>query len=121
MNPLREAAQQALHAMTWPLFSSSWEAKHSAAINALRAALEKPEQEPVAYVSGYHAGRCVIETLNRAMVLPEGMALYTAPHRREWQGLTDEEINGIDLPESGTATVRDFVRIIETALKEKNT
>jgi hypothetical protein len=33
----------------------------------------------VAYVSGYYDGRCVIEPLNRAMVLPVNMALYTTP------------------------------------------
>ncbi len=38
MTTLREAAEAALAAMTWPLFSSSWEAKHNAAIDALRAA-----------------------------------------------------------------------------------
>tara|TARA_R110000822_G_scaffold174426_1_gene314045 strand:- start:2 stop:235 length:234 start_codon:yes stop_codon:yes gene_type:complete len=37
-----------------------------------------------------------------------------------WVGLTDEEINSIDFPESGTATMRDFIRIIEAKLKEKN-
>lgn len=40
--------------------------------------------------------------------------------KKEWVGLTDEEINSIDFPESGTATMRDFIRIIETKLKEKN-
>ena len=39
----------------------------------------------------------------------------------EWAGLTDDEINSIEFPESGTATMRDFVRIIEAKLKEKNT
>lgn len=34
------------------------------------------EHKPIAYVTGYHDGRCVIEPLNRAMVLPTGMALY---------------------------------------------
>ena len=38
----------------------------------------------------------------------------------KWVGLTDEEINSIDFPESGTATMRDFIRIIEAKLKEKN-
>ena len=38
----------------------------------------------------------------------------------KWVGLTDEEINSIDFPESGTATMRDFVRIIEAKLKDKN-
>ena len=35
--------------------------------------------EPVARVSGYYGGRCVIEPLNRATVLPTDMALYAAP------------------------------------------
>ena len=39
---------------------------------------------------------------------------------KKWVGLTDEEINSIDFPESGTATMRDFIRIIEAKLKEKN-
>jgi hypothetical protein len=47
--------------------------------------------------------------------------LYTAPPRREWVSLTDDEINAIEFPESGTATMRDFVRIIEAKLRERNT
>jgi len=43
------------------------------------------------------------------------------PEKREWVGLTDDEINAIEFPESGTATMRDFVRIIEAKLREKNT
>ena len=35
--------------------------------------------EPVARVSGYYGGRCVVEPLNRATVLPTDMALYAAP------------------------------------------
>ncbi len=35
--------------------------------------------EPVARVMGYHGGRCVIEPLNPAVVLPVGIALYTHP------------------------------------------
>ncbi|CAB4166341.1 hypothetical protein UFOVP1025_5 [uncultured Caudovirales phage] len=41
--------------------------------------------------------------------------------KKEWVGLTDEEINSIEFPESGTATMKDFVRIIESKLKDKNT
>ena len=41
--------------------------------------------------------------------------------KKPWVGLTDEEINSIEFPESGTATMKDFVRIIESKLKEKNT
>jgi hypothetical protein len=52
----------------------------------------------------------------------EGVAFYTAPPAapRQWVGLTEEEIDSIDLPPSGTATVRDFIRLIEAKLKEKN-
>jgi hypothetical protein len=40
--------------------------------------------------------------------------------KREWVGLTDADIDNLELPPSGTATVRDFVRLIETKLKERN-
>lgn len=43
----------------------------------------------------------------------EVRALYTAPPKRE--PLTDEKINALELPPSGTATIRDMVRIIERA------
>lgn len=48
---------------------------------ALEAELAKLRagQEPVAYITGQFAGRCVIEAINRAAVLPTGMALYSAP------------------------------------------
>ena len=39
--------------------------------------------------------------------------LYLAPPQRK--PLTDEEINALELPPSGTATVRDLVRLIERA------
>jgi len=55
----------------------------------------------------------------------DSVAGSTVPYKhvqypKPWVGLTDEEINSIDFPESGTATIRDFVRIIEAKLKEKN-
>lgn len=36
-------------------------------------------QEPVAWVTGFYAGRCVIKTINPAAILPVGVALYTTP------------------------------------------
>lgn len=33
---------------------------------------------PIARVAGYYAGRCVIQPLDPASVLPEGLALYVA-------------------------------------------
>jgi hypothetical protein len=41
--------------------------------------LAQPAQEPVAYVTGVYGGRFTYEPLNPAMVLPVGMALYSAP------------------------------------------
>jgi hypothetical protein len=38
-----------------------------------------PVQEPVAWVTGFYAGRCVIKTINPAAILPVGVALYTTP------------------------------------------
>jgi hypothetical protein len=40
-------------------------------------------------------------------------------YKKPWVGLTDEEIDNLELPD--TPTVRQFVRFIEAKLKEKNT
>ncbi len=81
-----EAMKQALDALEY-IYTETTEEEDKlihAAIASLRLAIEQAEkQEPVAYVSGYYAGRCVIEPLNRAMVMPDGMALYTAPPQRQ--------------------------------------
>jgi len=37
------------------------------------------DPDPVARVTGYHAGRCVVEPIDRTAVLPTGMALYAQP------------------------------------------
>jgi hypothetical protein len=49
------------------------------AITAIKQALAAPVQEPVAWVTGFYAGRCVIKTINPAAILPVGVALYTTP------------------------------------------
>jgi len=75
---------------------------------------QEQEQEPVARVlqtvGQYHTGLFVaeVETVRR---LRNGESLYTAPPRREWQGLTEEE------REQATGW---SVEHIEAALKEKN-
>ena len=57
----------------------------------------RPADEPVARVVGYYAGRCVIEPLDRAMVMRDNMALYAHPQpKREWLGLTDEEMRELE-------------------------
>jgi hypothetical protein len=45
--------------------------------------------------------------------------LYTAPPKREWVGLTDEEIHDMNGYEEDRRMYR-FARAIEAKLKEKN-
>jgi len=82
----------------------------------------KEKQKPVAYITGFHNGHCVIEPLDRATVLPVGMALYRAP--REWVGLTDDavfELADTNLYDGGkNYGVLAFAKAIEQALREKN-
>jgi len=84
---------------------------------------ERSSVEPVAYVTGFHGGHCVIEPIDRANVLPVGMALYRAP--TEWVGLTDEEVSEIIDREIGFNSCwgpeEAFARAIEAKLREKNT
>ena len=77
-----------------------------------QAQASTPEQKPVAYVTGFHNGHCVIQPTDPAVVLPAGMALYRAP--TEWVGLTDDEIAQL------MYTQFDFAHAIEAKLKEKN-
>ena len=66
----------------------------------------QPKQEPVAW---WDAKLGVFDEKHFDQLQP----LYTSPPKR--QPLTDAEIDEIELPPSGTATVRDMVRLIEAA------
>ena len=71
--------------------------------------------EPVAYITGFHSGHCVIHPTDPAVVLPVGMALYRAP--REWQGLTVNEAR--EFYESNLSR-EDLIYKIDEFLEEKN-
>ena len=60
------------------------------------------------------------DSLERSAVPPDWcpLPLYTSPPKREWQGLTDEEIDTWNIV--GHESLREFVRAIEAKLKEKN-
>lgn len=122
MTTLREAAEMALEALDCiysPLHVREID-KVGKAMNALRAALAQPEQEPVAWEC--KAGG--LKPLTQAQYDNQTDNIkrhYSRIPHRKWQGLTDYEINNFDLPESGTVTIRKFVQIIEAKLKEKNT
>ena len=71
--------------------------------------------KPVAYVTGYYQGHCVIEPIDPGLVLPVRMALYRAP--REWQGLTVNEAR--EFYESDLSR-EDLIYKIDEFLEEKN-
>jgi hypothetical protein len=107
------------------------------------AAVQSAERgEPVAVVSGYYGGRCVILPINPARLFNAGTAFYTTPpaqtvagqepvespddwsdwkvippatQQKPWVDLTDEEI--MAAPENLIACIA-YVR---NKLKEKNT
>ena len=83
-------------------------------------ALEE-KQQPVAWLDAEMSQAYTIDELPDASgtgFLP----LYTAPPKREWVGLTDEEINSVRYSRDWTADWTDttFARAIEDRLREKN-
>ncbi len=94
MSDLRAAAQQAL-------------------------AQQEQEQEPVAWqwLNTAHFRKKLPANAESGAWNP----LYTRPPRREWQGLTEEEINELShTMVKGHKSVNWLARAIEQALKEKN-
>jgi hypothetical protein len=88
-------------------------------LRELRKALAQPEQEPVAWV--YNG--ILHEFDPSEFATSEVTPLYTAPPKREWVGLTDEEIeeckiNG-GLPHA--INWRISVKVMQAKLKERNT
>jgi hypothetical protein len=87
------------------------------------------EQEPVAWESVLGAvarGWCYEENANKTMdselavaIAKEVHALYTTPPKREWVGLTKEDIDYLGIHTTDTHP-EDFIRYVEARLKEKN-
>jgi hypothetical protein len=119
MSNLREAAQQALAYMD-SVGQQDMHPEEWAVAEALRAALEQPEQEPVAWQW--------LNTAHFRQKLPANAEpgawnpLYTHPPRREWRGLTEIEICDIEDVEltSASSETFAFARAIEQALRERN-
>jgi len=115
----REAMQMALEALESDPLSHAGLVSRKQAIAALRQALET-EQEPVAWIS--EGG-----DVSRSKRYMDEMGfkcnpLYTAPPKKEWVGLTDQEINSVCYKRDWTAPWTDetFARAIEAKLREKN-
>ena len=95
-------------------------------MNALEAALAEPEQEPVAWTTMPEAEDwCFVSCSKDPTGKLEGkwFPLYAAPPRREWVGLTAEDMSDAHNSTSGDVMMRlaGFARAIEAKLKEKNT
>lgn len=121
MTDLHEAAKQALEALE-SLYLPGELKRVNASITALKAALEQPDQaEPVAIVEMVvpHLESIIVKHILGSRFPKVGDYLYTHPPRREWRGLTDEEIDAALPHEPGDL---DFAcaRAVEAALKEKN-
>jgi hypothetical protein len=82
---------------------------------------DKSVHEPVAYVTGYYNGRCVVAPLDPALLIPSGTAFYNAPPRKEWVGLTDVERHRLwEITPPEYEDTFAFAHAIENKLKEKN-
>ena len=96
-------------------------------LEALSQALAQPEQEPVAWMhkeKGKPLEFYMPDEGEDCENCEHCIPLYTAPPKREWQGLTDEEIKEIIGP-WGDTPIKGYTRQlfdkIEAKLKEKNT
>jgi len=96
---------------------------HSSVDRAVNA-MVKPEQEPVAWL---HPDKKVDVVVPTSLTwFDKLLPLYTAPPRKPWVSLTDEEMPTLT---TGTGPItmlpfretKAFIRAIEAKLKEKNT
>lgn len=94
-----------------------------ASMDDLRAALAEQDAKPVAWLTPTRniMFRDPTET-EKYHGMRRSQPLYTAPPRREWQSLTDEEIGRAAVVLFGDYASHDFefARAIEAALREKN-
>jgi hypothetical protein len=92
-------------------------------------AAQAQASEPIAAVTGWYNGRCVIAPLDRAMAIPVGMALYASPQA---QGVNQQLLEAIKIAieclglhgdgfvDLGAMTVlQDFVAAIKAAQEGK--
>ena len=126
---LRAAAQAAYRAMISAELSDGsrreWEAavdglKDAFAEQTVKESLTVAEQNPVGQLQEDAYGRGQVLWFNK----PANQSmLYTAPPRREWVGLTAEDMADAHNATSGDVMMRlaGFARTIEAKLRDKNT
>jgi hypothetical protein len=137
MTTLEQAARQALEALEYTTIGtlSGGNDNTKKAIADLRQALEQKPCNPscapgYCYCEGmaeqplprafYEKGK--LNLLKPTECRMDSFPIYTEPPKREWVGLTDEEIRAIDTSEFwNDNTPLDFARVVEAKLKELNT
>jgi hypothetical protein len=98
-------------------------------MNENKTAKTPADGEPVAWLFQYK-DRHEFVLCNKTVSFKEQVLgiepLYTAPPKREWVGLTDEEMNELWVEYHGDGCIADgripeYEKAIEAKLKEKNT
>jgi hypothetical protein len=89
--------------------------------NQIQAIEQAEKQEPVVWVCrGFGGEKNSIDYDPEYIdALEIETPLYTAPSRKEWVGLTDEEI--VKILDFDNPTIKQFAYAIEAKLKERNT
>ena len=125
-----EAMKQAMEALE--LFASDESDNGQIAISAymaLQLAIKQGEsKEPVGSVADTDLQGFISDDYSHILVYPKGsypeggVDLYTAPQKREWVGLTEEEITSamMSVEVLGEGYFIRLARAIEAKLKEKN-
>ena len=111
MTDLRKAAEMALEALHNIDQSNNYDA-----IEALRQALAQPEQEPVGWLNANEGVDAYAFTWRKKET--HDIPLYTAPPKREWVGLTDDDKREFAAAQYGW---EDLLAAADAKLKEKNT
>ena len=114
--PLSEVLKLALEALEEYADQEGKTRAADEAITAIKAALAQPAQEPKFWEmpDGKIVNKWGLQFYNGVV----GVALYTYPPKREWVGLTDDELADLWYKES--LDWMEFARAHEAALKEKN-
>ena len=124
MVDLRKAAEMALQALCSanPIGHALEDYEyHNKATEALRQALAQPEQEPVGWFAKSWQG-VYVELMPEA---EDAIPFYTAPPKRPWVGLTEDESSDIYNAHHNTygeciTSAYELVLDFEAKLKEKN-
>ena len=111
---MKATLEMALEALTNP---STIAVSH--AVELIKAELAKPEQEPVAWMLPEYGDVISADETDGTGIY--NVPLYTAPSRKEWVGLTDEDTANICM-QSDFNNWHDeqVIDAVEAKLKEKN-